>query len=198
MQWRSQDVTQFTTMARDHASYASKVFNPCSRSQAMPNQWSPPEVSWIKINVDSHVATKANRGLGAVARDSNGSFLVAGVKRVKVLWPPDISEMAGAVYGLALAISLGYSHVHLEGVDNVSVWANIKNRQPGFSPFFLLLDRIDQLVSTLSGFKCSFIRRCGNTAAHLVARWNSGSFGETIYMYHFPQSLVTLNSLDIN
>ena len=137
---------------------------------------------------------EANRGLGAVIRDSNGTLLTAAVKRVNALWPPDISELAVAVYGIELAIFLGYIHVYLEG-DNENVWKSIKNKLLGCLPFFLLLDRLNHLFLSLFGFNCSFVRCCGNTAAHMVARWNSGSFGETIYMYPFPQSLETLVSL---
>ena len=97
-------VTQFTTMVRDHNSYASKVYHSCNVSHFMPRHWSPPEDNWVKINVDAHVALDVDRGFGVVVRDSRGALLAAGVKRVYALWPLDISELAAVVYGIKLAI----------------------------------------------------------------------------------------------
>lgn len=54
-------------------------------------------------------------------------------------------------------------------------------------------DRLHHLVLSLSGFYGSVVLRNGNTTAYIVARWNSGSIGETIYMYLF----LTLISLDL-
>ena len=181
-------------MVPDHNSYTSKVFYSCNLPQTMPCQWSPPEENWVKINVDAHVAMEANRGLGAVIRDSNGTLLAAGVKRVCALWSLDISELAAAVYGMELAIFLGYSYVQHEG-DNLNVMKSINSKLTGCSPFFLLY-QLHLLVLSLAGFNSSIVG-CDNTVAHMVARWKLGSFEKIIYMYPFPQILVTLVSLDL-
>ncbi|CAO2814541.1 unnamed protein product [Amaranthus hypochondriacus] len=103
--------------------------------------------------------------------------------------------MAAAIYGVEMAIRLGYSYIHLEG-DSLAVMQGLTNKTPGCSPFYLLLDRLSSMRSSFMGFRCSFVRRSGNTATHLVARWYSNSVGENVFMSPFPCSLVTLAALD--
>ena len=134
--------------------------------------------------------------MGAVVCNNSGALLEASVKRLCALWPSNISELVAAAYGIEVAIFLGYSYIHLEG-DILNVMNCINGKPTGCSPFFLLLDRLYHLILSLFGFYSSVVRRSGNTAAHMVARWNSGSVRETIYMYPFPQSFVTLILLDL-
>ena len=144
-------ISQFSTMVRDHNSYASKVFHARNLPQAIPSHWSPPEENWVKINVDAHVVMDANRGLGVVVRDSSGVLLAVGVKRVYAFWLPDISELAAAVYGIELAIFLGYSNIHQQR-DCLNIMKSINSKPTECYPFFLLLDRLHHLVLSLSGF----------------------------------------------
>ncbi|CAO2816134.1 unnamed protein product [Amaranthus hypochondriacus] len=182
-------------MVQDYNSYAANVFTARRPIMSSSSHWSPPDEGWIKINVDAHVATGV-RGVGMVARDSAGNLLLAGVRRVHAHWSPVIAEMAAAVYGVEVAIRMGYRFVHLEG-DNATVIEYINKGAASCSPLFLLLDRVLQLSQSFLGFKCSSIRRSGNTVAHMVARWNSHTGGDNIYMHPFPQSLVTLASIDL-
>ena len=77
--------------------------------------------------------------------DSNGNLLAVGVRRVQALWPPDISELMAAVFGIEMAIRLGYDYIHIEG-GNVNVMKSITSNQKGCSPYlFSLID-----YSTLS------------------------------------------------
>lgn len=166
--------SSFTSMVCDYNSYAERVFNARCPTMSSSSHWSPPADRWIKINVDAHVAN-GMRGLGTVARDSAGNLLLAGVRKLRVTWSPAIFEMAIAVYGVETTIRMGYSFVHLEG-DNANVIKGITNEAKGCSPFFLLLDRVLHLSNSFLGFKCSSIRRSGNTATHMVARRNYEPF----------------------
>ena len=71
-------------------------------------------------------------------RDNSGDLLAAGVRRMRALWPPDISELAVAIFGVELAIRLGFSNIQLEG-DNVNVMMGHTNKSKGCSPFFFFL-----------------------------------------------------------
>ncbi|CAO2834732.1 unnamed protein product [Amaranthus hypochondriacus] len=97
---------------------------------------------------------------------------------------------------IEIGIRMGYSFVHIEG-DNSTVIEGIHNKAQGCSPPFVLLDLVLQLSQSFLGFKCSSIRRSGNTVAHMVARWNAHTVGENVYMNPFLQSLVTLATLDL-
>lgn len=188
-------VASFTNMLRDYCLYASKVFSPRARSFSLPTQWVPPESNWIKINVDVHVANGVERGMGAIFRDTNGNLLAAGVRRVPATWTAPNSELAAMVFGDEIAIKLGYHYIHLEG-DSTIVFKACSNISQGCSPFQLLVDRLHSKLSGFRGVRYRVVRRHGNTTAHLVARWNLGSVGETLYLYSLPHSLVTLATLD--
>ena len=44
-------------------------------------------------------------------------------------------------------------------------------------------------------FDCSFVRRNGNTLAHLIVRWDTRLANEKICTNPFPQGLLTLSDL---
>lgn len=112
-----------------------------------------------------------DRGLGAVCRDSHRNLLATGVRRVPASWATEVSELAAALFGVELALRMGYNQIHLEG-DNAAVSKACTNASNGCSPFYVLLDRILSLIPYFGGFRSSVVRRSGNTTAHMVVRWN--------------------------
>ncbi|CAO2817780.1 unnamed protein product [Amaranthus hypochondriacus] len=134
------------------------------------------------------------RGLGVVARDSNGQLLTAVVTRVQA--SPELSELQAAIHGMDLAFCLGYSYIILEG-DSATVINGIRRHLSRYFPLFLLFDYIETLKPFFLGFRCSLVRKNGNMVAHLVARWNSSRIGKSVFVSPFPQSLVSLASLDL-
>ena len=129
----------------------------------------PSNPGWVKANFDANVATRTNRGLGVVIRNEHGKMLVAGVRRVFSHWSVDVCEAVAAHFGIELATRFGLNHIHLEG-DSMTVVSAIENRAEGFSPIHLIYDSIFALSSSLLNFGCSYVKRYGNTLAHLVAR----------------------------
>ena len=150
----------------------------------------------MKINVNAHVANRADRGLGAVCRDLHGNLIVVGIRRVCATWSTPVNELVAAAFGVEVAIRMSFSHIQLKG-DNVAVFKALTSSSHGFSPFYILLDRIRSMLISFRGVRRSVVRHSGNTVAHMVARWNMSSIGDTIYMHPFPQSLVTLSTLDL-
>ena len=108
-------IISFTTMVREYNFYSRKVFAPRGRSISLPTQWSPPDTNWVKINVDAHVVNSIDRGLGAVCRDAQGNLIAADVRRVPATWSATVSGLIVAVFGVELAIRMGFSHIHLIG-----------------------------------------------------------------------------------
>ena len=100
------------------------------------------------------------------------------------------------VYGVELAIRMGYSHIILKE-DNATVFNGIGKQATGLAPSFVLFDRINSLKTFFAGFKCNLVGRNGNTVAHLVARWNLGMMGDFVFMSPFLQSFVTVIDLDL-
>ena len=93
-----------------------------------PSHWYP------RMMVDAHVWVW-------FAWDSACNIILARVHGVRATWSPVVSEMAAVVYGLEIAIRMGYSFIHLV-TDNSSVIQGIFNESSGFSPFYLMLDSV--------------------------------------------------------
>lgn len=149
----------------------------------------------MKVNVDVHTFS-TGVGVGVVIRDYSGAILVAAVKRTDAAWSAEVAEASAALYGAALAKRLGYDKVILE-CDAMNVVRTIDKGEEGAAPIFLFYEDIRKVISHFSFFKCIHVRRGGNTAAHLVARWEVEFGSERICMGCFPQSLTTLAELDL-
>ena len=94
------------------------------------------------------------------------------------------------------AVRFGYNNVILEG-DSLSVVSVIVSNVEGSSPIHHFYDCIADFSSCLLGFWCSFVRRNGNTLAHLLAKWKTRLANEKINTDPFPQGLLTLAELDL-
>lgn len=99
--------------------------------------------------------------------------------------------------GVEVARRLSYDNVVLE-FDAVNVVHTICNKQVGLAPIFLILDEVLCISREFNWFRCCHVKIVGNTAAHLVARWDTSVNSERICMNSFSQSLHTLVDLDIS
>lgn len=107
-----------------------------------------------------------------------------------------MAEPAADMFGVKLAQRMGGRRVWLE-CDVVTVVNAISRKATGGSPIFLFYQEIINTSLSVNAFCCSHIRRVGNTIAHLVAQWEVNIDGKIICSEHFPQSLITLEELDI-
>lgn len=148
------------------------------------------------MNFDAHVGGFSKRGLGVVIKDHNGSLLAARVRTFEASSGVEASEAMAGLFGIALALRLGYDYIQLEG-DALTVVQAIEAKKEGCSPLHHVYDCIFALCYRCKGFGCSYVNRAGNTAAHCVARWDPGVANEKICMNPFPQGLLTLAELDL-
>ncbi|CAO2816818.1 unnamed protein product [Amaranthus hypochondriacus] len=189
--------TGFIKMVMDYNIYAQKVFTshfprlPCAVS------WQPPNQGWIKINFDAYIGHGCRRGLGVVCRDDQGDVLLTGTRLCQANWDVEASEAMAAKYGLEIARRMGYDQIHLEG-DALNVISAISNRIAGRAPIHLIYDSIISMLDSFADVKFSFVRRGGNTVAHMVARWETEYGREKVCMAPFPVCLRTLIELDLS
>lgn len=128
--------------------------------------------------------------------DGMGKVLVAAVKKVGANWSVEMAEAGAALYGVQLTRRLGYERVVLE-CDALNVVHAIKTKEEGVAPIFLFYEDIHGISAHFELFICIHVQRAGNTAAHLVARWEVDVGSERVCMDVFPQSLNTLAELDL-
>ena len=130
-------------------------------------------------------------------RDAHGTVPLTGARRFMANWSVHITEAAAAMFAIELAQRLGYGDIYLEG-DSLTVLNAISKKEAGSTYFHTLLDHTLALISCFPSFKCSFVRRHGNTVAHMIARQDTGNAMEKICMAPFPLTLQTLVDLDLS
>jgi hypothetical protein len=81
----------------------------CWRSEKKPIErkkeaWSRPAEGITKINVNAtYDIGQGKRGMGAIARDTNGKFLVVSCKEIHFMTDPSMAEAYALRDGLSLA-----------------------------------------------------------------------------------------------
>ncbi|XP_057543284.1 uncharacterized protein LOC130821510 [Amaranthus tricolor] len=161
--------TSFAKMMGNYQLYTQKL-NVCHPSRVLSFQkWEPPSTGWVKINFDAHIGTNRRRGLGVLVRDNYGKVLLTGTRCVEPNWSVRISEAAAALFALDIARRMGHGYVHFEG-NSLTVINAISDKERGSTHIYLFLDKIANSISCFASFTCSFVRRLGNTVAHLIAR----------------------------
>ncbi|XP_021739763.1 uncharacterized protein LOC110706169 [Chenopodium quinoa] len=110
---------------------------------------------------------------------------------------PSIAEAAAVLYGVQLAIQNGYTKVWVES-DAANIIQKLNVHVQELSYLYLFIERILLLVPNFSYFKCSHVRRNGNTVAHLLARSCTRDVPEQCYFESFPEGVLRLAELDIN
>lgn len=165
-------------------------------SLLIPRCWSPPDVGWIKANFDAFLGVDGCRGLGVVFRNHDGRPVLAAVRRVFSHMGVEEAELSAACFAVEVALRMGFDHIHLES-DAEAVTTTIKKELNGLSPLFSLYSSMYDLCSNFEGFYCSVVRRSGNTVAHYVAHWDTGSSLEKICMEPFSPGFMALIDLDL-
>lgn len=150
-----------------------------------------------KINFDTQVGPDTSRGLGIVIRDDRGKILITGTRRVKANWSVELSEIIAALYGLNVARRLDLKNIHLEG-DALNVIVALKKKIQGLAPIHLVFDSCFDVLSSFDFATFSFVRRVGNTAAHMVVDGKQTLIMRNFVCPLFPECLRTLKELDLS
>ncbi|CAO2813444.1 unnamed protein product [Amaranthus hypochondriacus] len=184
-------------MIVDYKEYAQKVFTISHPRAPSFDAWHPPASGWIKVNFDAYVGAGCKRGLGIVCCDECGNVLVTGTRLCKANWNVETSEAMAAKYGLEVCKRMGFMKIHVEG-DALNVISAIIRREAGRAPIYLIYESLFSLIDTFDDVHVSFVRRGGNTVAHMVARWETDFAREKVCMPPFPDCLRSLAALDLS
>ncbi|KAL4364057.1 hypothetical protein GQ457_04G031790 [Hibiscus cannabinus] len=158
--------------------HGNKMVEECSRvkcdmqrdrgGRVLVSNWAPPQVGWVKLNVDAAVATvDYTVGIGGVVRDENGSWLFGYahfVGRCDVL----LAEFWAIHDGLLHAWSMGYRRVELESdcLEAVRV-INTKSDMMGGS---VLVESIKRLLGQDWRVEVRYTSREKNRIDDLLAK----------------------------
>lgn len=102
------------------------------------------------MSFDAYVRGDLRRGLGTSIRDHEGKLLIAGVRRIDARWPVEVCETAVGLFGIELALRLGYEYIHLEG-DALTVVQTIESKREDCFALHLFYDHISVLSARCKG-----------------------------------------------
>ncbi|XP_021729762.1 uncharacterized protein LOC110696717 [Chenopodium quinoa] len=187
----------YCTYVADYKGYSGRVYERAASSlQKHATKWKCPDMGCVKINVDAHLGEQNRAALGVVCRNHTGQLTSTATKSVP-LSSPECVEAQAVRYALLLAQRFGYKDIWVEP-DAQSVIKSIESLARGRAPIFSIYRDINILKSSFDKCFFSHVKRVGNTVAHLVARSEVGNAPEVVRFSPFPQSIVTLATLDLS
>nr|XP_023870351.1 uncharacterized protein LOC111982965 [Quercus suber] len=137
--------------------------------EMIESSWSPPPAGWVKLNFDA--AIRENKtSIAVVGRDNHG--------RVVLAWT-DILDPGGPLWGEAKAayvavnkaVESGFKKVIIEG-DAWNVIDPLKDKKSSSEwTIDVRLQNILALCNLFEDVSFSFVKRAGNSSAHLLALW---------------------------
>lgn len=87
----------------------------------IPNQidpllqkWTPPNIGWIKVNTDASLSSSSLGQVGVILRDHRDSVIVTAIQQYPMISHPTLLVALGILYGVDIAISMGFQKVALE------------------------------------------------------------------------------------
>lgn len=162
----------------DGSSFSEKYLNKISTTtprfkSPLSQSWSPPPQNCWKINTDaSWSEEKGVGGLGWIVRDSNGSFIFAGFKKVKKKWPILCLELKAIEEGLRCLLDKFGNPLPKVVVESDSAEAvDILNHAVEiFSEDRSVANNVEAAAELFGEVAYCFSRRDSNLEAHFLAR----------------------------
>jgi ribonuclease HI len=133
-------------------------------------QWQAPAVNTLKVNVDGAFLTEEGIGaVGAVARDSDGNFVMAISRRLPAVSSALAAEAVALREGVNLIhmVTTGPVVLETDSLELVHLW---DRRATQRSEFTSLFREVEDMSGAFSSFSVMHTRRTTNTAAHLCAK----------------------------
>ncbi|KAL2894944.1 Ketol-acid reductoisomerase (NADP(+)) [Bienertia sinuspersici] len=87
------------------------------------------------LNTYAHVREGEYVEVGVVVCDNGGKVLAMAAHKRGVRWGPDLAEAATVVFGVKMAMELGYMKIHLE-CDALCVATAVGKGDNGCSPIY--------------------------------------------------------------
>ena len=159
-------------------------------SKLPKSHWSPPRCGWYKINVDGAVFKESGScGVGVVIRNEEGLLMGAMSKRVELPLKALEAEALAVQEGIQLAGELGLREIIIEGDSQVVIKA-LQNFESCPWPVQKVVEGSLQSLSYFKAWSASHVRRCGNEAAHLMAKMAKTLSTCKIWVEDIPPNIV--------
>ncbi|CAL1353547.1 unnamed protein product [Linum trigynum] len=158
--------------------------------------WEKPQEGWVKLNVDAAVLAEEGTGLGVVARDANGQFLLAAVRRDKIKWPPELAELRAIAFGVETAEENNFQMVEVES-DCLNAIHQMQAEEMIRLEGGVLAREIKTKAARLGSFCWRFTKRTGNEPAHAMAHLNCNWDTTELWVHRPPLSILSFLEKDV-
>ena len=171
---------------------------PIERQVAAPttvhSRWLPPDTGCVKINVDVAMRKSSPGGaVGAICRNTAGSFLGASSLTIDGIADPAIMEALACREALALAQDLMVDKVTVAS-DCLSVVNALKNKYAG--NYSMIIDEVKATASSMLVVLFRHENRASNSDAHRLAHSVvSSSLGRQVWFDQPPGGLHIVSSI---
>ncbi|KAL2901505.1 Petrobactin import ATP-binding protein FpuD [Bienertia sinuspersici] len=151
--------------------------------------------SWCCENkCDASISEDGWVGLGAVARDHEGSVLCAAMRRTNAYWPPPIAEAKALLLAAKLGRRMEFEEVLIE-TDCKELTSRLSKGATHLTDLDAVLSDVLFLCSSFSRVNWVHVCHDGNFVAHYLARLIP--FGdEQIWFNHAPVEVEPYVNMD--
>ena len=133
-------------------------------------KWVPPELGWIKVNVDGATSKVGSKGgAGVVFRNHEGAFLGGACHVLPGCPDPAASELHACRRVVQLADEFNANRLHIE-TDSKEIASKLRNREKDLSVLGPLVEEVKMMLQAREQWKITWVRRSANGAAHALAR----------------------------
>ncbi|XP_059461922.1 uncharacterized protein LOC132190915 [Corylus avellana] len=135
-----------------------------------PTRWKAPANGWVKVNWEIALDKANGRiGVGVIVRNEVGAVIAAKGSTRLGLQDATAAEALGAFLAVCLCKGLRFTQIYLEGDAKIVVDA-VTAGEPSSQNFGQLIDDIRALLALFPNWRIGHVRRCGNNAAHVLAK----------------------------
>lgn len=145
-------------------------------------RWRCPPLNVVKINFDAAYHKDDDKyGLGFIARDSKGIFLLAGSKTVWHCGSVEEAEARAMGWALSVAANQSWPRIILEG-DCKTIIDTLNGGGRRHYSVQAILDNLLVAGAQFSSLVFSFCYRVCNSGAHRLARWAVSGVSDRVWV----------------
>ena len=159
--------------------------------------WSPPPVSWVKVNFDGALFKESDSaGLGVIIRNDLGQVMAASAQTIPLPTSVETVEVLAARNAICLARELQFNKIIIEG-DSEVVIKTLNRSSASSTSFGHLIRDIKCAAAAFSEIKFCHTRRQGNKVAHAIARSACNFSPFIVWMEDVPPDILSVYSSEI-
>jgi len=165
--------------------------------QTLHSRWLKPATNSIKINWDAAMdGRKKIMGMGIVARDCHGEVKAAMCDIIPYIRDSTAAEAIAARRAVQFGCDMGFDSIELKG-DAREIILALGNFVEADSIYGNTVLEARQRLESFHSWRISHVRREGNMAAHLLAKFAVSQPSQCVWFNYCPSVLVNVVNVEL-